>query len=413
MCKTECNWWKRASKPALVRLGLLFFVLGWLSTIDATCAEQTSEVEAGTLNLVLANKNGFVIATDSKATGSGQPRYDSQKLFRTGPRTAVAVAGLAAVNLPEPFQFEIAALISSHFGPTGLSDGRGSLNAVDEWLTSDISAELDRLFTVYSVDGYFAEPFVATLVGFNDGGVSEIRVIDFVPTRRALGLRGELFPHFEPKEDRVTASSFRFVTVGVDKVARGVLVGEYSADSDSVRAYVSRLDRGRLDDMPLGDMKSLALAIFEATKGDSQASQVVGGDTQIGVFPTNGKDEWVQQSFPTRQPLFTRTSLVIGASLSPKAQSPTEAGGAIEMVYQFGGPLTPFRSIYVANEFRDEEVILAGSIFAGNIFRHCVLKSGAGYIFRDNNRCLNSVLEVQTDNAVRRVALTESCRPQN
>ncbi|HEV2381232.1 MAG TPA: hypothetical protein VG206_15740 [Terriglobia bacterium] len=381
--------------------------------VDPTLADdRLAGIESGTLNLVLANKNGFVIATDSKATGNGgPPRYDSQKLFRTGPKTAVAVAGLAAVNLPDPFQFEIAALVRSYFGPNGLSDGRGALGSVDFWLTSDVGAELNRLFSLFSADGYRAEPFVATLVGFNDQSIPEIRVIDFVPARRALGLHGELFPQYETREDTLTAKSFRVVTVGVDTVARKILAGELPTENESVHSYVRRLDQGGLDEMPLPEMKSLAIAIFDATKRDPQASQVVGGDTQIAVFPTTGKEEWVQQAFPPRQPLFTRTNLTIGASLSPQSKSIVEAGGAVEMVYQFGGPLTAFKSIYVANEFRDEQVILNGNAFAGNVFRHCKLKSLAGSLFYTNNRCLDSVLEVPIDNTVRDVALTDKCEP--
>lgn len=400
------------SKRMLTWLGLVPAVLASLSAAAPAFADDPpASIETGTLNLVLANKNGFVIATDSKSTGSGQPpRYDSQKLFRTGPKAAVAVAGLAAAGLPDPFQFEIAALLSTYFGSAGLSDGRGTLAMADDWLTEDIGTELDRLFSFFSVEGYAAAPFIATLVGFNNQGIPEIRVIDFVPRRRPLGLHGELFPQYEAKQDTLTAKSFRVVTVGVDMVARKILAGVYPTDNQPVNSYVHRLDQGRLDDMPLAEMKSLAIAIFEATKRDPQASQVVGGDTQIAVIPNTGKEEWVQQSFPTRQPLLTRTILVIGTSLSPQTKSILGAGGSFEMDYQFGGPLAPFQSVYVASEFRDEQVILSGNAFAGNIFRHCKLKSPSRCLFV-HNRCLDSVLQVSTGNAVKNVALDDACRP--
>lgn len=55
---------------------------------------------SGTLNLVLANRNGFVVAADGRGTnkdgGVIDCSDDFQKLFRTGKRSAMAIAGLLA-----------------------------------------------------------------------------------------------------------------------------------------------------------------------------------------------------------------------------------------------------------------------------------------------------------------------------
>ena len=62
--------------------------------------ENTGSMQTGTLNLLLANKRGFVIAADSRATQMSPRVYsdNSQKLFRVGPRAAAVIAGFASAT---------------------------------------------------------------------------------------------------------------------------------------------------------------------------------------------------------------------------------------------------------------------------------------------------------------------------
>src|SRR5208282_4676766 len=76
-------------------------------------AGDKSLIASGTLNLILANQNGFVVAADSRMSAPGPFRCtdgtqakqgpetgffycdDSQKLFRTGTRSAMVISGFA------------------------------------------------------------------------------------------------------------------------------------------------------------------------------------------------------------------------------------------------------------------------------------------------------------------------------
>jgi len=64
-----------------------------------------STAATGTLNLLLANRRGFVIAADSRMTQLSQPMQhwdDSQKVFKVGPKAAMAIAGLPVGHVVAP-----------------------------------------------------------------------------------------------------------------------------------------------------------------------------------------------------------------------------------------------------------------------------------------------------------------------
>jgi hypothetical protein len=54
--------------------------------------------DTGTLNLLLANRRGYVVGADSRRTRLVPRTYwdDSQKLFRVGPKSAMVIAGFAS-----------------------------------------------------------------------------------------------------------------------------------------------------------------------------------------------------------------------------------------------------------------------------------------------------------------------------
>src|SRR5438128_903144 len=99
--------------PKILRLFAISILFG--ISIPDMCLEQESlpggTPEAGTLNLLLANKNGFVIAADSRRTRSRDGAHwdDSQKLFRVGPRSALVMAGFASWAAPgSPLDVQVA-----------------------------------------------------------------------------------------------------------------------------------------------------------------------------------------------------------------------------------------------------------------------------------------------------------------
>src|SRR5437762_13613722 len=86
---------RRVGPPAFLAVCL---VVGCTSAFGQAFPSTDFPHTSGSLNLVLANKNGFVIAADSRGTHRTSTgvsyRDEYQKLFRTGPRSALAIAGL-------------------------------------------------------------------------------------------------------------------------------------------------------------------------------------------------------------------------------------------------------------------------------------------------------------------------------
>ena len=66
----------------------------------------------GTLNLCIGNRNGVIVATDSRATGARGREIvsiedDHQKLFRINEQTVVGIAGYNRVDVPWAQEFDV------------------------------------------------------------------------------------------------------------------------------------------------------------------------------------------------------------------------------------------------------------------------------------------------------------------
>src|SRR5713226_5839041 len=96
----------RASLILNVLVLLLAVMVHATRAAQEPAAKGGAAVSSGTLNLILANRNGFVIAADSRRSdprtafncGGVIQHYcdDSQKLFRTAEKSAMVIAGFAA-----------------------------------------------------------------------------------------------------------------------------------------------------------------------------------------------------------------------------------------------------------------------------------------------------------------------------
>ena len=120
---------------------------------------------SGTLNILFANKNGFVIAADSRmsgkvpfqcaVTGTLQLHCDnSQKLFRTSPKSALVIAGFAIDGQNSPLNLAIASVLLRQFGPHGM-DNDDHAQFVPDQIKNKLSKDpaTSRLFTSRLIHG--------------------------------------------------------------------------------------------------------------------------------------------------------------------------------------------------------------------------------------------------------------------
>ena len=392
-------------------------------------AEQAAVLPSasGTLNVVIGNKNGFVIAADSRTSFSqpNAPPIEGQKLFRTGPRSAMVIAGFASIPAG-PLQYEIAAHITTRF------DGNESDDDAADWVRSVLGHNLTRLASIVSMYEYRRDfSFVATLAGLDEHGPPSITVLDLAPKWKPVGLRGQVFPVVasETEPSTIKCDFFRAVTIGMDQIARRILRGSDPTTDKRVHNYLCRLNADTLDEMSVPEMKELTSAIFAETMKDPLMSRTVGGRVQMGVFPQKGEPEWIQQTFPKRDPLLDKTSLIIGARLTPGKNGKAEMKkiGYMSSVGEFGGmrltarpgkpgvflPDQYLQRVFVDSLFDRVQFVLGTDIYVGDLFRNStLLVLGPRPTIFELNRCVDSQLWIGTPGGTLvRAKLSETCVP--
>jgi hypothetical protein len=327
---------------------------------------------SGTLNLVLANKNGFVIATDSRGSwsDSGTIHRDDgfQKLFRTGKRSALAIAGLLATP-PEAYRFESSSIILARFGVNGMPDGRGNAYFIAPWIQHQFGVRLRALAAVLSTrmetpHGY---GFVATIAGYDTDNTARLSQIKFEPETRASLINGKPIWMMKLTQEPPTAvGAFAFQTAGKKKVADAVLNGTYVRPISAFMPYLKALSEGTTGELAIVELAALTKAIFEMTMTEDHG---VGGDVQMAVIPSNGDAEWNLK--PVAQPniLLGGAELIIGGARSSIGE--IEPPAHYEMAQTFD--TLHINRLFVASKFSDLTLLLDENHFFGCTFERCAL----------------------------------------
>jgi|ERR1700733_233567 len=140
----------------------------------------------GTINIILANRNGLVALTDSRLSSNGQPVLRGQKLFKVDDHTVCAVAGFymdSGVPLKRadgqtmyPIYTSISNILRGYF--------RANTSPIDpNRLASTLSQSLSFVTTIDKIAGSPHQPEESqiTLAGYR-GGILYISQIFLVPT---------------------------------------------------------------------------------------------------------------------------------------------------------------------------------------------------------------------------------------
>jgi hypothetical protein len=289
------------------------------SSVGPSAAAQTPPAStdfphtSGSLNLVLANKNGFVIAADSRGTQHTRDgdlyRDEYQKLFRTGPRSALAIAGLLAGGA-KPFELETIARILRRFGPAGLNDGRGEVGMVHDWLELEFSHQLQRLAAVWATFPDFGEQdlrLIATVVGFDAEANVIVDQVQFVPDGLLMGNIPAIKPVSLPK---IVVRDFDWRAAGMPSIAADILHGRLIVPTSAVADYLERMKEKRLASASLEELRRLTEVVFQQTMSHEPR---VGGPIQMAVIPREGSGQW---NLISNRPLMT----ALGAQASWSAR---------------------------------------------------------------------------------------------
>ncbi|MBZ5663050.1 MAG: hypothetical protein LAO30_00460 [Acidobacteriia bacterium] len=292
------------------------FCLPWANA--QVSASGSAGLASGTLNLILANKNGFVIAADSRMSSDtpfecekGLPKRlycdNSQKLFKTGNRSAMVIAGFAAgrAEPPSPFDLVVASVLRKSFGPCGQRifqvttgpEPKGEVvcapdaMALPVWAQIDLVPALTAVASLYDPEHLPSDKmfFVTSFASIDKQGKISIQQQYFnghwvyasgnvpVPVYSVSRTPGDVVDRFYP------------VAEGINDIALQVLRGQYESPDPTIRSYYRRLLAGPSgrDSMTVSEMRELARVILRETRKAHR--NFVGGPDQIGVFPVKGQ----------------------------------------------------------------------------------------------------------------------------
>lgn len=362
---------------------------------------------SGTLNIILANKNGFVIGTDSRMSGdepfpcAGRAQLhcdNSQKLFRTTPHSAFAIAGFAVGGGNTPLDLALAPVLRRGFGPNGLPRDENSdaiahsLEIILEDALTDVAAICDPSTpsTALSV--------TVILARINDKQVPVLQQLQLTEAWTPMGPLKVLAPQYSSRlTPEVTVTKFFGASVGIKFVAEAILKGVYKSDDPLIRDYYRRRKMGQLDDMGLNEMSALAHVILRETEkftefvgGGDQMSEFASGDDATFHLPTGLTNDTQTTPTVTRweglECISTQTPFCGNAPVS-FSRNPAQMAGAVR-----------FAKLFIASEFRDIPVALDGNLFIGDSFEGVTLKWNGGSFFSYRNTFKDCVLEL-TSNA--------------
>jgi len=355
---------------------------------------------SGTLNLVLANKHGVVIAADSRGTwtdlhGRVVGREDKfQKLFRTGNRSAVAIAGLLAYPR-YPYSLETSSRLLGRFGLEGLPDERGDPDLVTEWHESDLGLQLTRLSAILSTYDEINPAdlrLIATIVGYDKTGSLQVRQIAFTRETAPVLTNGKnIWLVHSSISLKKTVTGFDKFTAGMPEIAEAILAGQYATSDLAVLKYFEALREGKRDELPLESLQALAEAIFRETIKHEAG---VGGDVQIAMIPADGKPIWRLKPMQKSRILLGGAALIVGGH-NPFVDPDWMKGAHVEMAQNFDS--LNMDAVFVGTQFENLTIPLDENHYFGSTFRNCTfLYAGAPLVkFGKNNKTIDCRLEIK------------------
>jgi hypothetical protein len=360
------------------------------------CAAQAGtdrdqpSIQTGTLNVVLANRNGVVIATDSRRSSQkpfdchgGQQTFcdDSQKLFKTGATSALAIAGFASGGWPgvsgTPLNVEVSSILRRRFGSSGIPDQRGSVQAVVWYAEAEFVQLLPGLAGVFDPGTARNLSFFATIAGI-ENGLPKVAQVCLEPRSQAVG-RENLVLYFDAKPNcriggkpgSVTVEHFiPPVLVGCPEcteIPSQIVSARFATNDPAILAYYSSVKTKNLDNFTTAQMEDLARAMLRKA---AVHTDMIGGDPQVIVFPIKGEPSVSMPLLPSNQTFVPNTVLNTACMYSHDFPDGTPLPGSRQSMTFEGKNWTeaPTSQYFLADEFENVMVTLDNNYFVGDSF---------------------------------------------
>lgn len=345
----------------------------------------------GTINIILANRNGLVAITDSRLSSNGRAVSRGQKLFRVDDHTVCTVAGFymdsgvpikrADGQTMYPTYTSISNILRDYF--------RGHTSPIEpNLLASALSQSLNFVTTIDKINGAPDQPAGSqiTLAGYR-GGKLYISQIFLVPTV----VEGRVAYQVYPQKEKVVEGALVFATAGLDQIAQSSL--NYPKEAASTNPLdgrrlkardpmMEKLDaaKSRDDGANLSIEDLIELGRDLEVKTAKAYPNEVGDDIETAVL----FDDHVQTF---QQPVDERTE--------PSRLPYTTISGLSASGVSFGTSESSY-TLMEYSSLAEMSISLDGSLFLSDSFTRChLLYRGAADVFFDpSNIIVNSELDL-------------------
>jgi hypothetical protein len=367
---------------------------------------------SGTLNLILANKNGFVIVADSRRSswngfscfdgtqspschserfsGPGFHCDDSQKLFRTTVDSAMAIAGFASDRIDgTPLELQVAEILRKKFGTKGINKdivfgeyvtpGRTATKQVGDWVRLVLQPSLTEIAAMrkFRVPNAEVSSFTATIADVSEGKFPHIRQLKFASRGyEELEFLDTMTTWFDVEDKEFVADHFIHPSAGLDDVANQILDGPVTdasikLDDPAIKRYLREKASNRRNQMSLREMQTLALAILRAT--ETKYDCWVGGGDEVGVFSSKKRPIWrLPMELPSTAELPARIALFAGLAYGEGAPPPVRDRWWTEYqppyIENDEGKIV--QSFFLADSFKGVTVRVDGNYFVSDRFEN-------------------------------------------
>jgi len=362
----------------------------------------------GTLNLIVANKHGCVIASDSRMSstdgvflcnGHMQSYCDnSQKLFRTTPNSALVIAGFAVDRRQTPLDLALAPVLLKEFGPAGWPSDEHAPDVPDvlKNMLSEALTGVASLDFPFDSQHFARQTLTVTCARLDKNSTPVLRKLLFSEKLTSSPPLQVNVPQFEVADSgEVAVTEFQMYPVGLPYVALAIRDAQWDSDDPDILKYYDSKKREQLNSMTLIEMRKLAAAILRESR---KVLLRVGGEDQLGVFPSDGSsiEFHLPPNLPTDAESIPSVLSYRGLDCSEKT---TPCHGPMLLSLDGSRLRGPYKKFFFASKFTNIPVALVDNIFVGNSFDGVTFIWGGGTAnpFMLHNKVTHCTLEIDKD----------------
>ncbi len=370
---------------------ILAVLLLWsaMATVKVELGQGENLTIHGTLNIILANQNGFVVATDSMQTqwtssGDKQIPEPAQKLFPVDDHSVCTIAGFGSATVAAAPEFNtnsagiIGAYMSEQLRQKAPQNFQAKLTSLSFLFGFYLSSLADLRQSIGLPLGDYSLQLL--LAGYDSDGTPKLGALVLRPVV-STAVSGRPFIRMAPENifERAVGKEVTILVGGQRDVAAEILDDPKKfASARPVRRYLEALAADRGSSLTIEEMKQFAEFVVART---AERYPSVGGPLQVAIIQ-NG------HIVSLKQPNFTSPPTPIGFNLF--------VGGHIAGAHRFEIKIQGATFLWLQNQFIDDpEFSIDGHYFFGNEIIRCRVHYDGGFTrFDPSNQVVDSVLVI-------------------